>query len=711
MPALHTFSSRALALALSFTAVIGLAGSLARAQTPGEETVELSLIGQPVWHGADDPLALQLRVTNLGLTTLAGFRLQVGAYPAAHSRSELHSNFEISPLSVELSALSVERLDTSIPAGTSTVVTIDDPVSGLTSLVGAQPGVYPLTITVTASDGVTALDSITTQLLYFPDDVEAPLNLVLMWPLVDLPSRRAGGVFEPEPGMESTSIETGTADRGWLTGILDALEAPRAARLRFGLSPEGRLVEELGDMRDGFRRVEGDAVRTISATHAASKAAATALTRMGALLQHPRIQPIVAPYAYPDLTSIDNFEQQSAQLTATGSAFEDLLGLAPERAWLFPPTGHLDEITLERLRSTEAAAGTFFSQDSLAPVVAGAPGCREDFVGITYTCPAKVTTTSGGARGYVLDAELQQRFGALVAGPRAIVELQKLFAEIAMIWAELPGVSSRVIALAVPPLWHPPPAIATRFVATMAKAPWIRSRTPRGGLHLGVGAVPRDLVTDAPRPRSQPDPSFFEKIEDAAAIVESFARIRPPVTLVSRLRRDVLVAQSLLWWADEVDHLETGASFASDARREAEDELGKISIGGGRHITLTSRKGPVPLALQNDTDYDVTLEVRLESSDRDLEISDRIVSQTFSPGATALPVQASARASGIYPVRVRVQTTDGFQIYETSISIRSTEFNEIALAITIGALVFLVMFSTVRAVRRRRHSVAAGQPE
>jgi hypothetical protein len=83
-------------------------------------------------------------------------------------------------------------------------------------------------------------------------------------------------------------------------------------------------------------------------------------------------------------------------------------------------------------------------------------------------------------------------------------------------------------------------------------------------------------------------------------------------------------------------------------------------------------------------------------------MSDTTVSDTFEPGVTELPIQASARASGIYPVRVRLETTEGFLVYETSIRIRSTEFNEIALAITLGALLFLVVFSTIRGVRRRR---------
>jgi hypothetical protein len=183
------------------------------------------------------------------------------------------------------------------------------------------------------------------------------------------------------------------------------------------------------------------------------------------------------------------------------------------------------------------------------------------------------------------------------------------------------------------------------------------------------------------------------------------------VNLIQRLRRDVLVSQSALWWGDDPARLQRGATFAADAQQEAESELAKISIAGRTNITLASRNGTLPLVLQNGTDYPVTLEIKLESPDRDLVLSDRSISQTFPPGATPLPVQASARSSGGWPVPVRVEASDGYEIYETSISIRSTEFNEIALAITLGAFIFLVLFSTARGFRRRRKSSAGDSLE
>ena len=58
---------------------------------------------------------------------------------------------------------------------------------------------------------------------------------------------------------------------------------------------------------------------------------------------------------------------------------------------------------------------------------------------------------------------------------------------------------------------------------------------------------------------------------------------------------------------------------------------------------------------------------------------------------------------GIFTVNVSVTTPNGFPIADKRIEIRSTEFNEVALGITLGALAFLILFYVTRVVRRHRH--------
>jgi hypothetical protein len=223
-----------------------------------------------------------------------------------------------------------------------------------------------------------------------------------------------------------------------------------------------------------------------------------------------------------------------------------------------------------------------------------------------------------------------------------------------------------------------------------------------------VGAADRELVAAAPEVRTQPDDDYIEDVAVAAGVVESFSQMNPPAGLMERLGRDVLVAQSRLWWGDPT-RLAEGSAFAAAARAEVDRELGKISVFGQQNITLTSRRGEIPLNLVNGTNYDVTAEISIESFDRDITLDEHTIEDTFSPGATFLPVQATARAGGVFLIQIRVLTPDGLTIDETTVSIRSTEFNEIALGITVGALAFLVMFYMFRGLgRRRAAAVRAG---
>jgi hypothetical protein len=150
-----------------------------------------------------------------------------------------------------------------------------------------------------------------------------------------------------------------------------------------------------------------------------------------------------------------------------------------------------------------------------------------------------------------------------------------------------------------------------------------------------------------------------------------------------------------------------GEQYARSVDNEIDEEFGKIRLGGSGDITLTSRAGELPLVLRNDTGYEVTLDIDLRWTDLDLQIDQAHVSQSFPPGASAVPIEATAKASGTIPVQVTISSPDGREIETKLITIRSTEFNLIALAITLGALGFLIVFYLLRAFGRRKKVAAA----
>jgi hypothetical protein len=106
--------------------------------------------------------------------------------------------------------------------------------------------------------------------------------------------------------------------------------------------------------------------------------------------------------------------------------------------------------------------------------------------------------------------------------------------------------------------------------------------------------------------------------------------------------------------------------------------------------------------LFNDNPYPVTVEVSLSSTDLDFDTPSRL-SRRVEEGNFPLEVEATALGSGQFPLTVRLYPPGGNVVIDkTEIAVRSTQFNKIALGLTIGALAFLFLFYALRALRRRR---------
>lgn len=702
---MHSFRSparltRALCVALAFVAV-GIGG--AEAQPPDDDEIRLRLVGQPVWHAADDDLDLVVRIENASTTPLEGLSLQVRLFSVLTTRSDLEENLEVDPARLE-SGLITSAVTAPVLPGGARVVRLDQPVSELDALSGAEAGVYPLTVTLTDDAGIAELDSISTFLLYFPNDVDTPLQVVPVWTIAGLPSRGPDEVFEPHPAENTWELESAVGEREWIREILAALATKAGRGMRLGIAPAPRTLEELADMANGYDRGGEDGPTRIGPGSPIPRAAAGALDALGDLVRSGRAQPLLAPYATVELPAIaGDLDRMQQQLSEGEEVLRTVLDVTPGRGWIFPPGGRLDAVAVDDLHALDAGASTFFSSESLDALDPLEESCPQPFEGATYTCPVRVTTLAGRSRGYVMDARLQERAAAMAADTGRIA-LQRLFAETAMIWAEQPGVEERIVPLVMPSAWHPAPRVAGLFVRTIGRAPWITTLTPRAGLHRGIGAGIRTIDDGETSSFLELEP-YRSTLLGAEDALDNFARIDPPSDMLGRLRRDLLVAQSRVWEGDDV-MLSRGLAFARSVRTEIEDQFSQINMEGRSDITLTSRTGEVPLVLTNETGYDVTLDIQVDWRDLDLEIDPADVRRTFAPGSSPLLLTATANASGIYPVEVLIRTPDGAEIDSRQISIRSTEFNEIALGITLGALAFLVMFYLFRGMRRSSASRA-----
>lgn len=695
--------SRALSLTLALVAALLASATPALAQDP---LYTVTLVTQRFWHGADDPLGIGIKVSNFSDVPLDGFRLQISSWERLTSRSALEESFDGDPFG-EATFVTFEEFPDVVPSDESRVVTLKTPVAELATLARGGGGVYPLGIDLADPSGVVLGASVVTQLVYYPGEpLETQLSTVLVAPLNDVAARGPDGLF-PAGDEDAVTLVDALAEGGWLSGTLDAMTAATGRGLHFALAPTPRLVEEIADMADGYsRRLADGTEEEVPRDAPSARDAAAALDGVTKLLDTNGVQPLLVPYSFPDLPALAHTDAPTPgpmahQLTVAEEVLAtlDLRKSGFTRRWVFPPAGRMDGRALTELRALSAETGTrtFFSSESLVqtldPALAGCPELSP-----TFACPVAVA----GTVGYEADAGLQERFIALAQPGEDRLDLQRLLAETAMIREELPGRTDRVIQATMPSLWHPRPKLAGLLFRAFARAPWLETLTPNQGLDRAAAPVERQPVTVIGDLPHAPDGSYFDRLSEAEEVVDDLRDVGAPEALVTRLDRAILVAYGRTWWSDAT-LAETGATFAEKARAEAEEHLGRIALHAAPEITMTSRSTDVQFLVTNDNDYPVRIDVDLKSPN--LVVDDLRVPAEFPPEATT-PVQASvaAQTSGIFQVELSATTPAGSVVDELVISVRSTELNQIALGVTLGALAFLISFYAYRAVRRRRRA-------
>ncbi len=594
--------------------------------------------------------------------------------------------------------------------------TIREPVSESPVLSAAPDnGVYPLKLSVVDSLG-TPLGSISTQLLYYPIPPDPPnlaMNATFVLPINDFPARAPSGVFTPaEDG--TYPLETAVAEGGWLFETFETLRAEleRAAtrepagrggkqtippNLRLAIVPGARLVEELDDMATGYlKEVDGE-VERIEEDDPSAQAARDMLDVMTEVLSSPSVQAVAAPYSFADLPSLAPYPLEIAnQLAEADAIYNSVLDVPFNREWIYAPGERLDSDSLEELWLGSSPGHTFLDPDSLvSPENIDLSGCPS--AQFSATCPVEIPVGTEFLTGYALDPGVQERITEMTRVAATRSDMQRLFAETSMIREEEPSHGDRIIQIIVPAGWVPTPGTFRTFIGGLAKAPWLEMMTPGEGLAAADALAPREIIAEAPQHPTQPEPEDFEEVLAAGRAVESFATIEPPLGALTRLRRNVLVAFGRVWWGDRAS---TGLDYATSSVDEIRGELDKIGVDGA-DTTLSSRKGTIQLVVHNDTEYEVNIGIELKGS---IDVDDSELELALPSGRQTVTIDVTALTSGIFGLDVQLRTPDGgLAITEPkTITIRSTEYNRIALGITFGALAFLVLFYVVRGIRRRR---------
>lgn len=676
--------------------------------------VDLSLAGMPVWHGPGDSLDMRLRISNGSDEVLRGLRVRVGVRDRVLSRSALEESYAAAA-GFESSVAPI-NVRTTVDPGTTAIVRVDPAVSAFPTLVGATDGgVFPATLTLQNEVGDRTFASITVPLVYHPERPEVPLSAQVVLPMNDGPSRAPDGTFPATEEGERSALEVALeAEAGWLAGYMDALEEvtvagprrrPQEGRvrgntgpLRVALAPAPRLLEEVTDLAAGATRELQGSGGGEEDEGPAREPAQRFLARLRALFEREEVEPALVPYAFPDLPDTVAslpLRQTVEQFSTTNEVWLQALGRDNPTTWLFPPGGRLDLPSMEQIQLLGHASRVVVGESSLESLPATAAGCPETF--LSFTCAIRLETGAGTSEGLVIDERLERTLGRLGADPTEDrYAMQRFFAELAMVHAELPGTPGRIIQITLPAGWEPGPRQATFFLRGLARAPWLRTVALDRAVELSSRNVERTLRASLPSDSEALEQGVFDQIERARGTLDSYATALPPGNQrLRRLRRNLLVAAGRSWLHDP----DEARRYVAGTVAEVEGEIDKITLTGARDVTLTSQRGQVQVVLTNEATQPIRLALRLISPNLRFD-RNRIV-DTYPPGSHALTLDMETTGSGIFQLDLRLETTDGTLLVEQRrVVVRSTSFNQVALGVTVGALFFLIAFYIYRIVRR-----------
>jgi hypothetical protein len=208
--------------------------------------------------------------------------------------------------------------------------------------------------------------------------------------------------------------------------------------------------------------------------------------------------------------------------------------------------------------------------------------------------------------------------------------------------------------------------------------------------------APAGTVSFEP-PQPPPDP-YRRALEGAAAAVEGFASYTLPGNRTAKLLTVLFerAASTVDWQRD----WKRGVARAEAVGELSDAERSLISASDGS-VTLTSRRGAVPVTLQNRAPYPVRIRVQVTSPKLAFPSGDtKLV--TVSPSGTTITFVAEARSTGSFPMNVSLESPDARVHFNGGrVVVRSTAANVLALVLTASGLLFLVGWSSRDVIRRR----------
>lgn len=634
-------------LVVVLSALLPMAAAPAQDPTSAAAGGRLELAEPMPWAVVGQPVAMVLRAPE-NLDAAGGLSVQL--HERVRSRSELARTIVGRGLravrgSVTVSADALQtRSDGTVVASIPTGV-----APGALPLGG--PGVYPVTVrrTGTRADDAAPL---VTQLVLPPGsaDTSPPLAVAMVADLATTPARSSATAEVVHPD-ELRAVQE----------VVTALETVPGFPLTMDVSPE--TVVALAFL-DGEHRTLFEQIARLA-----------------------RSQPtLVAPFvaAAPDAFAAAGLGGDlTRQLELGDQVAREVLGVTPVTGtWTID--GPLGQPGLELLR-TNGIRRVVLDAELIVPTNDRVFTLARPF----ELTPPDVRTGDEPDRAPVValpvDAAIATRLRS-DASPAAITT--QVLAELAALWGEQPTLRRSVV---VKVDRMTPPAVITQLQQALAATGFLRP------MQLGSAFDAADPLVDA---RGDPRRIALAPAETARFADNSIASIRAVGDQLASLRSLLRPADPVLT-AVESDLLRSEAAGLSapqraghlaDARQRVAAVVGSVTTAGAATVTLTARKGSLPLTIVNNSGTTLSVELHLRGAKVEVP-GGRDVPLELPPGVSRVSIDVRTRVSGSIPLELTVTSPDGRLLLTSArYRVQSTAVSGVGVVLSAGAMLFLLIW-------------------
>jgi hypothetical protein len=630
----------------------------------------LELLSQSTWVGPGRSVfQLDLAVT---ASDPANETLAVDVYPLLTTRSQFQQELAGTFPAPGYQGAPVPLTD--LPSGPGGGAELDLPVnSPAGGLSLGMTGVYPVQVFL-QRQGLTEGKPLTTFLVYAANGARSfneHLGVSLVVPITaKVQVSRTGAIGNVPAGAASL-----------LQADIAQLAAHKAAVTVQGSASTLEAMEESG-----------------GATRAAVSQLRDAVVRNGDEL----LPTTTLPVDVGSLVSSGLQDELAKQLASGDATLTALLGTPPSpNTWVL--SGGVDHATLGALSSMGVTQ---------VAVPAGALSqLPAEYQRLTFAQPAKLEAGANQLLVFAADSELAARI-AEASSRRAVLVANQVLAELAMIDLEAPN-DPRAVVMLPPAGTTIDPTFLSVVLSGLEGNPLLRAVT----LQQAFGSVPvatsgtRPLVRQLVGPPSAGPLVGASQLGAAQSAVSDAGQVfGKGVPFVAGLQERLLVSTSSVWSGHQRSRIIAGVE------RSAEEELHKVRLPSSTSITLTSRRGRLPLTLISGTP--MAAHVRLVLSSEELSFLGGSFPggscTAYNPGSeecdlhlvhasTTFEIPVTVRTPGAFQLSLEIETPGGSFVAAGSDTIRSTAVSGVGLLLMVGAALFLVVW-WVRNARHGRRS-------